>query len=137
MTYSQPRVGVGVYIRNNGKVLMGKRLSAHGRGTLCPPGGKLEKNESWEDCVRRETREESNLEIGVIKLVGVTNDIWPELDTHYVPLHFVADWESGEATLNEPDKFESWQWFEWDNLPEPLILSARNFLKSGYNPFTI
>jgi len=37
----------------------------------------------------------------------------------------------------EPDKCSEWEWFSWDELPEPLFLSTRNFVNTGYNPLTI
>ena len=132
-----PGVGVCVYIRRSGKILFGKRLSEHGKGTWCPPGGKLDMYETWEDCARRETREETGVEITNIRFAAVTNDIWNEIGTHYVTIAMVADWKVGEPRLVEADKFETWDWFVWDSLPETLLLSARNFVKSGYNPFTI
>ena len=53
-----PKVGVGVAVVKDGKVLLGKRKNAHGEGTWSFPGGHLEYKESWEDCAIRETLEE-------------------------------------------------------------------------------
>lgn len=133
----RPGVGVGVYIRKDGKVLIGKRKNTHGTGPWCALGGHLDMGESWEECARREVREEAGIEIDNIHLGNVTNDIFPD-GKHYVTLNLVADWKSGEPKLMEPDKFEQgWQWFELDKLPQPLFLSARNFFESGYNLFNI
>ena len=129
-----PGVGVAVYIRKEGKVLLGKRKGGHGAGEWCSPGGKMEMNEAPEACAVRETREETGLEIGNMRFVGITNDIWSDIGTHFVTVSYVADWKSGEVTLMEPDKFESWQWFAWDALPKPLFLSTRNFIAAGYDP---
>jgi 8-oxo-dGTP diphosphatase len=132
-----PGVGVALYVRRGGKVLLGKRKSTHGKGEWCAPGGKLEMNESPEDCARRETAEETGLMIDAVRFIGITNDIWPDIGTHFVTVSFVADWQGGEASLTEPDKFETWGWFEWEKLPSPLFLSTRNFIKNGYNPYSI
>ena len=40
-----PRVGIGVIIRKDNKILLGKRKNAHGEGSWCFPGGHLEFNE--------------------------------------------------------------------------------------------
>ena len=53
------QVGLGIIVVKDGKVLLGKRKSAHGKGTWCFPGGHLEFSESWEDCAKRETKEET------------------------------------------------------------------------------
>ena len=132
-----PGVGVAVYIRKEGKILLGKRKSVHGREQWCAPGGKLEMNELLEDCARRETLEETGLEVQDLKLIGVTNDIWKDIGTHYITVSFVADWQGGEARVIEPDKCEQWEWFEWGKFPEPLFLSTRNFINSGYNPLIL
>jgi len=132
-----PGVGAGVYVRKAGKVLLGLRKGGHGEGEWCPPGGKLEMNESPEECAIRETREETGIELGRVRFIAVTNDIWEDIGTHYVTVSFVADWKSGETRLAEPDKFERWELFAWDALPKPLFLSTRNFVADGYNPFTV
>lgn len=133
----RPGVGTGVYIRKNGKLLLGKRKGGTGAGTWCAPGGKLDMFEVWEDCARRETLEEAGIEVMNLQFVGVVDDPHPEQGSHYVTLSYVADWGSGEPTVMEPDKFEEWGWFSWDDLPEPLFLPVRNFIKTGYNPFTL
>ena len=130
-----PGVGVAVYIRKEGKILLGKRTSEHGRGEWCPPGGKLEMNESLEDCARRETLEETGLKVKDLTLIGVTNDIWTDIGTHYVTVSYAADWAGGEAKVMEPEKCERWEWFAWGKFPEPLFLSTANFIKSDYNLF--
>jgi 8-oxo-dGTP diphosphatase len=129
----RPRVGVGVLILKDGKVLLGKRGFSHGIGSWCPPGGHLEFGESLEDCARREVLEETGIRISNIRFVTATNDIFEE-GKHYITLHILADWESGEPKVMEPDKLESLQWFAWESLPEPLFLPVQNLLKQGFKP---
>lgn len=128
-----PGVGTGVWIRRNGKVLLGKRKTSQA-GTWCPPGGKLDMYETPEACALRETLEETGLQVENLRLMTVTNDMTPEDNTHYVTFAFVADCKSGEPQTIEPEKFDAWEWFEWGKLPEPLFGPTRNFVKSGYNP---
>lgn len=47
----------------------------------------------------------------------------------------LADYDSGEVKIMEPEKCEQWEWFDWNNLPKPLFLPAQNLLKQKYNPF--
>ena len=136
MTQDYPHVGTAVYVRKDGKVLMGLRSGKAAPGYWCGPGGKLEMNEDVYDCARRETLEECGVEIDNLRLIGITNDMWPELGSHYLTLHFAADWKSGEARLTEPDQFEKWEWREWDDLPKPLLLATQHYFESGENPFT-
>ena len=133
---NRPKVGLGVFIIKDGKVLLGKRKNSHGGGTWCFPGGHLEFNESWEDCAMRETREETGLEIRNIRFGTITNDIFEKENKHYVTICMVADYVSGEAKIAEPEKCEEWRWFEWNDkkLPKQLFLSQQNLLKQKFDP---
>lgn len=128
-----PGIGIGVYVRKGGKVLFGMRKGGYGAGEWCSPGGKMEMNESPEECAIRETKEETGLEIRNVRFMTITNDIHP-VGTHYVTINFVADWTHGEVQNLEPDKCEKWEWFTWESLPEPLYLSTKNFVKTDINP---
>jgi 8-oxo-dGTP diphosphatase len=130
----RPKIGTGVYIRKDGRILLGKRRGSNGAGYYCAPGGHLEMNETWEANARRETMEEAGIEIQNILFMTATNDINDEDGKHYVTLHFVADWLSGEPADVEPLKIGDWDWYPWDALPLPLFLPARNLIKNGYNP---
>lgn len=132
---SEPRVGVGVIIKKDGKVLFGKRKGSHGAGDWCCPGGHLDFKESFEDCAIRETAEETGIKIKNIKFGAVTNDFFQNEDKHYITISIVADYDSGDVEIKEPDKCEEWGWFEWNSLPEPLFISTQNLLKQGYSPF--
>ena len=135
MEKERPQIGVGVCVIKDGKVLFGKRKNAHGEGSWCFPGGHLEFNESVEDCAKREVLEETGLSIKNLRVGPYTNDIFEKENKHYVTLFVVADCDSGEAKLMEPEKCEKWEWFDWDKLPSPLFLSLQNLLKRKYNPF--
>ncbi|MCK9344505.1 MAG: NUDIX domain-containing protein [Candidatus Pacebacteria bacterium] len=111
------KVGVGVMILKDGKVLMTKRKGSHGAGDYGFPGGHLEYMESFEDCAIRETKEECGIEIKNIKFLYVTN-VKKYAPKHYVHIGLVAEWASGEPVTLEPDKAEEWEWFELDNLPD-------------------
>lgn len=132
-----PRVGVGVCILRDNKVLLGKRKNSHGEGTWCFPGGHLEFMEEWNACAIRETLEETGLKITDMCLGAVTNDFFPQENKHYVTMIIVADYIEGEAKLLEPHKCERWEWFEWDKnkLPSPLFISQQNLLKQDFDPF--
>jgi len=130
------QVAVAVIIIKDGKVLLGKRRGAHGEGTWAFPGGHLEYFEDLESCAKREVLEETGLRIKNLRMVGITNDIFKEEDKHYITIYFVAEPETGEPEVKEPDKCEAWEWFEWDKLPEPLFLPIRNLLKTDFNPFS-
>ena len=131
---NRPKVGVGVLIFKDKKLLLGKRKNSHGDDSWCPPGGHLEFNEELEDCANRETLEETGIKIKNIELITATNDIFIKENKHYITLHLIADYDSGEVKLMEPEKCEKWEWFSWNKLPSNLFLPTLNLIKNGFNP---
>ena len=129
---NRPKVGIGVIVNKDGKILLGKRLNSHGKGTWSFPGGHLEFGESWEECAKREVIEETNLNITNLKFHAVTNDIFDKENKHYITLFMTCDYASGELQNMEPHKCEKWDWFSWDNLPEKLFLPIRNLGMSEF-----
>ena len=134
MEYNRPKVGLGVIVVSDGKVLLGRRKNAHGGGTWSFPGGHLEKHETFEECAKREVMEEVGIEIDNVLPLAFTNDIFEEEDRHYVTLFFRADYVGGHVINMEPEKCDGWDWFGWDSLPNPLFLAIQNFLKLDINP---
>ena len=132
---NRPKVGVGVIIIKDNKVLLGKRKGSHGAGSWSFPGGHLEFNEEIEECAVREVREETGIEIKNIRRLTFTNDIFEKEKKHYVTLFVISDYASGKVKVMEPEKCEKWEWFEWDKLPKPLFIPIQNLLKQNYNPF--
>lgn len=130
---NRPKIGLGVIIKKDGKILFGKRKGAHGEGAWSLTGGHLEFGESFEECARRETLEEAGINIKNVKFVGVTNDVHVQENKHYVTIFVSADYDSGEVRIVEPDKFEKWEWFGPDNIPKPLFLPIVHFLDQGFN----
>lgn len=125
----RPHIGVGVMVWNGDRLLLGKRISSHGENSWQFPGGHLEFGETVEDCARREVMEEAGISIRDIRPGGYTNDVFIDADKHYVTLFVTSEYDSGELVVMEPDKCEQWQWFQWSDLPQPLFLPIRNFLK--------
>lgn len=130
----RPRVGVGVIVIKDGKFLLGKKKGVHGEGSWSFPGGHLEFGESLENCAIREVVEETGIKIKNIRKFSYTNDIFFKENKHYITCFFLADYDSGDVKILEPNKCEKWDWFEWENLPKPLFIPLQNLLKEGINP---
>lgn len=119
------------------KVLIGKRTSEHGNGEWAWPGGHLEHLESIEECARRETREETGIEIENVRFLRLVN-LTQYAPKHYVDIGLIADWKSGEPRVVEPEKCERWEWRRLDDLPEPLFAPEPYYLealRTGQNFF--
>ena len=115
---SRPLVGICVLVVKQGKILLGKRRGSHGEGEYAAPGGHLEHDESFRTCAEREVLEETGLQIGKLRFLRVLNSM-QYAPKHYIDLAFEAEWRSGEPEVREPDKVESWGWYDPTNLPSP------------------
>jgi 8-oxo-dGTP diphosphatase len=130
-------VGIGVMVLRDGKILLAKRKTDLGKGEYCWPGGKMEYGESFEECARREVREETGMEIKNIRFLRLMN-LKHFAPKHFVDIELIADWDSKEPQLLEPDNFESWSWYDMDKLPEPLFFpqySSIEAYRTGKNYF--
>ena len=124
-------IGVGVVIWRDGKVLLGKRKGSHGAASWGLPGGHLEAGESIAACARRETREETGLQLNQLSKMGYTSDIFSAENKHYITLFVEARDVSGTERVREPEKCECWQWYCPDELPDELFLPLKSFVQQG------
>lgn len=132
------KVGVGIFIVKDGKVLLGKRKGSHGADEYGGPGGHLEYGETAAETASRELAEECGIKVKNLRLLCVS-DLLTYYPRHYIDLGFTAEWESGEPQVLEPHKLESWGWYDIDNLPEPLFgctAAYREAYKTGKIHFT-
>lgn len=88
--------------------------------------GFVEQGETIEECVIREVKEETNLEIKNIKYIG--SRAWPFPDQ--LMFEFTAEYASGELKIQE-DEIEEAKWFNYKNLPPLEQLPAPG--SSAYN----
>ena len=124
----RPKVGVGVAVIKEGKVLLGKRMGAHGAGHWSFAGGHLEFGETVQQCACRELFEETGLKALSVQLGPWVNDVI-EGNKHYVTLFVFVEQFEGEPQLLEPDKCAGWEWFEWNQLPTPLFAPVRSLIE--------
>jgi len=134
----RPKVGVATIIRCDDHVLLGLRKGNHAGGTWNFPGGHLEGGESFEQCAIRETEEETGIILPSVKLWTVENAIFHVEQKHSVSIFMLADMPAGQdARVIEPDKCERWDWFQWNNLPLPLMQSTARLVAKGLSPFEV
>lgn len=103
-----------VLIENN-KILLIKRGREPFKGLFATPGGRIEDNESAEQCAKREMKEETGLEIEIIRLTGIYSD--PKRDPRGVIAAAFLVKRTGGIPIAGDDAAEV-AWFELNNLPE-------------------
>lgn len=75
------------------------------------PGGKIENNETEEACIKREIKEELNIEIELISRLSPVTYKYPSFEIKLIP--FIAKYINGEINLSEHKQFE---WLTKDRL---------------------
>lgn len=122
-------VGVGAFIVNdNNELLLQKRAVPVEKDHWCLPGGRLEMFETLEHAVIRETKEETDLDVKVIKLMGICDHIIQDENTHWVAMSYLCKIENGIPKIMEPDKASDMKWFTLNNLPHKLTVTTKKAL---------
>ena len=127
-------VGVGVMIFNSeGKVLLDKRGEnvRNEKGTWEFPGGGVRFGETCEETLKRDVKEELDIEIEVIELLEVVDHILEEENQHWVAPSYIAKHVSGEPKIMEPGKCEGVKWVGLSEIDATVLslASRSNFLK--------
>ncbi len=132
------RVGIGVLILQNGKLLLGHRVqNAADTGGIyepdswCLPGGKQEFGETISEGAIRETKEETNLDIEDLQVFNAVDDLQP--GKHYVTIQVIAHTCSGTLCAMEPEKQDEWKWFPIDQLPKNIYTPSKKFIDAYLN----
>lgn len=128
-------VGVGTIIFNEeGKVLIAQRgLKVRNEvGKWEFPGGGVKFGETCENAIKRESKEEFDIEIKIIEFLDFFNDILSEEKQHWVFPSYISKLVSGLTKINEPDKCLN---FKWVKLSEICIETVSNATRSIYQKF--
>ena len=112
-SFFSPVTAVGAIITNfAGEILLIERAREPGLGMLGMPGGFVDPNESAEEAVRREIREEVGIEVGRLNfLITAPNTynyhgvVLPVLD-----VFFSAKVVDGQEVLQDLAEVSSWMW---------------------------
>jgi 8-oxo-dGTP diphosphatase len=95
----KPMVGVGVLIENNGRYLLIKRAAEPDKGLWSIPGGMVEIGERTHDAARREAKEETGLDVEIVKVLDVVDKIILDqtgrIKFHYVIVDYLGNLKGG------------------------------------------
>jgi len=70
MEEKKPKVGSAVLVEKDGKFLLGERNKENLNGYWIIPGGGVKWGETLKDAGIREIKEETNLDVEIVKLIG-------------------------------------------------------------------
>jgi 8-oxo-dGTP pyrophosphatase MutT (NUDIX family) len=128
-------------IKDKSLLLQKKSKGLFGEGKWNGVGGKLEQNESPEDCVKREVYEETGLRISDLKFHGVLNFYFgnrKEID--WIVHVFSTSVFEGKVKSSKEGNL---RWFNFEDIPFdemwaddrywlPLVLKGKNFKGNFY-----
>jgi len=125
--YDNRGVTIDAVIIRGSKVLLIKRGVEPDKGYWGTPGGYVDWDESVEDTVKREVKEETNLDVTSLKLVG----LYSKPSRHpkqAINALFLAKAkgkaEHGDDTLDA-------KWFSTSKLPDKIALDHRQLIKDA------
>ena len=121
-----PRVAVGGIIIKEKKILLVMRRDEPDRNKWAIPGGKLELNETIEEGLKREMKEELSLDIEVGALAGISEFI--SLNFHYIIMDYMCNPLSKNVKPGS-DALDA-AYFDLENLDNSVNDSTREFIKN-------
>ena len=113
------KIGVVVapfIINNEGEVLYFKSVKWKG---LVPPGGHVDYGETLETALKRETKEETGLDIEPVRLISIGEMIEPKEfyePRHFIYIHYLCKIKSGKIKLDNRELID----YEWLDPKEAL-----------------
>ncbi|MDD2585893.1 MAG: NUDIX hydrolase [Syntrophomonadaceae bacterium] len=113
--YENPVVGVAAIVLNrDNKILLGQRNAGQYTGLWCIPCGYLEYNEDVYDGAKREFKEETNLDIEIIKVYTVQSN-FHDPERHTVGIWFLA--KPITFDIKARDDLQEVAYFDFSHLP--------------------
>jgi len=111
-----------------GKLLLAKRgkLAKNERGCWECPGGGVEYGETMADAIKREVKEELDIDITLQHQLHAIDHLIPTDKQHWVTTPFVAKIAPGQTPkIMEPGKCDEIGWFTLEDLPKPLSIATQ------------
>lgn len=123
--YADPKVAVAVVIREQGCVLLGRRVNEPGRGRWALPAGYVDRGEALETAAAREAREELNVDVRIDCLIG----LYSAAGDPVILVVYGATITSGEPKAG--DDLEAIDYFDVDRLPDLAFARDARIVREG------
>ena len=132
---SRPVVGVGAVVLDEDRVLLVRRGQEPQKGLWSIPGGGLELGETLEEGARREAREETGLDVRILRFLGtferILRDDAGEVEFHYILADYLCEPAGGD--LRAGDDADRAEWFRRDEIDDlPTTPSAGEAVERAF-----
>ncbi|MCD4785637.1 MAG: NUDIX hydrolase [Candidatus Eremiobacteraeota bacterium] len=118
------RIRIAVVIPRGDEILLVRHVKGDRQYWLIPGGG-LDWGETIEDCAKREIKEETNLDVKIIKLLFISESVSKEDERHLINLTFL-----GKA-LNPEDEIKV---LDDDRIVEARFVPVKDLDKIEIHP---
>lgn len=122
-----PNLAVNVAVIHDGKILLTKRDDFH---IWCLPSGGVEEGESLAEAAIRETKEETGIDVKLIRVVGVYSRLGGLPDGHAVL--YEAKPIGGELT-SQPGETIDVKYFAFNEIPNELAFAHKQRIADAMN----
>jgi 8-oxo-dGTP diphosphatase len=122
------------------KILLVKRNTVPFKGYWALPGGRMDSDETIEQTVVREVKEETGLDVEIVRKIGeyIEKGVKDEVEYEYYPTSFLVKIVGGEIRKQESE-IQEIQIFSLKKLPKPLAFEhdkmIKDYLRSGKSNF--
>lgn len=121
---SYPRISPAVIVAvSRGEQILLARARRFPPGFFSVLAGFVEPGETLEECVKREVKEETSVDVGNLRYFA--SQPWPF--PHSLMIAFTADWAGGEIRVDETELVEA-GWYTVDalpHIPDPITVARR------------
>jgi 8-oxo-dGTP diphosphatase len=115
-------------------ILLIRRNTIPFKGYLALPGGRSEPGETVEETVIREVKEETGLDVTIVRKVGEYHEQGTQdgIEYDYYPACFLVQVVGGEMR-KQKGEIQNIQLFSIDDIPEPLAFLHDRMVKDYLN----
>lgn len=109
-----PLVSIDLIVEHKGGIALGKRTNEPARGEWFPPGGVIQKGETFDEAIQRIAQKELGCSVVKHTLLGAYEHFYDtsefqDVSKHYVPIAFVV--ESEGQSLEADSQHNSFEIF--------------------------
>lgn len=124
--------GISVVIKKDNQYLMLQQSKAKPFPfKWMPVSGGVEKEETLEEAVIREVREETGLDIEIIGEVAILKGDYKVKQLHF----YTANWKNGQVKI-DPREVNDFGWFSYEEILKLDLMNATKiFFEKYFKPF--